>query len=84
VKIVAGALILIVLVLAVLRPLVRSLIGSPRAQRALAAAAPALTAQPAAATVVNHEQQLAQARTLVSQDPKRVAQVVREWVAEDG
>ncbi|HYL70913.1 MAG TPA: flagellar basal-body MS-ring/collar protein FliF [Candidatus Dormibacteraeota bacterium] len=84
VKIVAGALILIVLVLAVLRPLVRALIGSPRAQRALAAAAPALTAQPAAATVVNHEQQLAQARTLVSQDPKRVAQVVREWVAEDG
>ena len=84
VKIIAGALILIVLVLAVLRPLVRALIGSPRAQRALAGAAPALAAQPAAATVVNHEQQLAQARTLVSQDPKRVAQVVREWVAEDG
>ena len=28
-----------------------------------------------------YEQQLAQARTLVSQDPKRVAQVVRTWVA---
>ena len=30
-----------------------------------------------------YEQQVAQARTLVGQDPKRVAQVVRSWVAED-
>lgn len=29
------------------------------------------------------EQQLAHARSLVSQDPKRVAQVVRAWVADD-
>lgn len=31
----------------------------------------------------SHEQQVQQARTLVSQDPKRVAQVVRGWVAKD-
>ncbi|MBS0418232.1 MAG: flagellar M-ring protein FliF [Proteobacteria bacterium] len=37
-------------------------------------------AQLAAAT---HEQQVQQARTLVTQDPKRVAQVVRGWVAQD-
>jgi flagellar M-ring protein FliF len=37
-------------------------------------------AQRAAAT---HEQQVAQARTLVTQDPKRVAQVVKGWVAND-
>ncbi len=37
-------------------------------------------AQQAAAT---HEQQLALARTLVTQDPKRVAQVVKGWVAND-
>jgi flagellar M-ring protein FliF len=30
------------------------------------------------------EQQLAAARTLVGQDPKRAAQVVKEWVAADG
>jgi flagellar M-ring protein FliF len=30
-----------------------------------------------------YEQQLAQARTLVSQDPKRVAQVVKSWVAQE-
>jgi flagellar M-ring protein FliF len=32
---------------------------------------------------VTHEQQVAQARTLVTQDPKRVAQVVKGWVATD-
>ena len=37
-------------------------------------------AQQAAAT---HEQQVANARTLVTQDPKRVAQVVKGWVATD-
>lgn len=37
-------------------------------------------AQQAAAT---HEQQVALARTLVTQDPKRVAQVVKGWVATD-
>jgi flagellar M-ring protein FliF len=30
-----------------------------------------------------YEQQLAQARTLVTQDPARVAQVVKGWVAND-
>ena len=30
------------------------------------------------------EQQVAAARTLVGQDPKRAAQVVKEWVAADG
>src|SRR3569833_1884428 len=32
---------------------------------------------------VTHEQQVAQARTLVTSDPKRVAQVVKGWVAND-
>jgi flagellar M-ring protein FliF len=42
-------------------------------------------AQSAAAgpPVLNHEQQLANARNLVTQDPKRVAQVVREWVGQE-
>jgi flagellar M-ring protein FliF len=30
------------------------------------------------------EQQIAAARTLVGQDPKRAAQVVKDWVATDG
>jgi flagellar M-ring protein FliF len=84
-KIVAGAAVLIVLTLTVVRPLVKTLLSSFRTPRLEAPAdAPALerpAATPAAALA--HEQQLAQARTLVSQDPKRVAQVVREWVDSD-
>jgi flagellar M-ring protein FliF len=89
VKLIAGAAVLIALVLAVLRPLVRALIGSTRAQRVLMAPAEAtqglIAGQPAAAgpPVLNHEQQLVNARNLVTQDPKRVAQVVREWVGQE-
>ncbi|MGH8219511.1 MAG: flagellar basal-body MS-ring/collar protein FliF [Steroidobacteraceae bacterium] len=94
-KLAAGLIVLLVLVLAVLRPLVRTLIGPARAvlnasaARAAVdapsgpsggAAAPAAAAQPAPQRV---EQQLTNARALVNQDPKRVAQVVRTWVAAD-
>lgn len=96
-KIVGGLVVLLVLTLSVLKPLVRNLI-EPTAQQmqvhvlpkeaaagganADAANTPALpsAAQQAAVT---HEQQVQQARTLVTQDPKRVAQVVRGWVAKD-
>jgi flagellar M-ring protein FliF len=96
-KIAAGLVVLLVLSLAVLRPLVRALIGPARA--ALAAPAPAaLAVEPAlaapggravAATPAGgsaappYEQQVSNARALVSQDPKRVAQVVRTWVTAD-
>ena len=91
-KIVGGLVVLLVLVLAVIRPLVKNLIGPaahemqvkvlPREAAAQPADTPALpnAAQLAALT---HEQQVIQARTLVNQDPKRVAQVVRGWVAKD-
>ncbi|HXY97926.1 MAG TPA: flagellar basal-body MS-ring/collar protein FliF [Steroidobacteraceae bacterium] len=85
-KIVLGAILLIVLTLTVLRPLMRSLLGTLRAPRldTEAGAAPTLPGPaPAPAVALAHEQQLAQARTLVSQDPKRVAQVVRDWVDQD-
>lgn len=91
-KLVAGMIVLLVLVLSVLRPLVRALLN----HTGVLAPKPVLEPEvvPAgAAHVVNgalqtspplaYEQQLAQARTLVSQDPKRVAQVVRTWVAQD-
>ena len=85
-RIVAGFVVVLVLVLSVLRPLVKSLVSPVR----LAPAQPLPTA-PAAlphgqgqgASAVSHEQQLSQARSLVSQDPKRVAQVVRGWVGSD-
>jgi flagellar M-ring protein FliF len=90
-KLVAGLVILLVLVFSVLRPLVKGLL-SPARQ---AFAAPPMEASVAgaprgpapatqAAQPLAYEQQLAQARTLVSQDPKRVAQVVKTMVAQDG
>jgi flagellar M-ring protein FliF len=91
-KLAAGVIVLLVLTLVVLRPLVRGLLTQAKATAALPAPA-AETAgarAPAAGalagpqgTPLAYEQQLAQARTLVSQDPKRVAQVVRTWVAQD-
>jgi flagellar M-ring protein FliF len=92
-KILGGLVVLLVLVLSVLRPLVKNLIG-PTAQQmqvqvlprtATGEPAPNTPALPSAAqqAAVTHEQQVVQARTLANQDPKRVAQVVRGWVAKD-
>ena len=90
-RIVAGFVVALVLVLSVLRPLVKSLITPMRlapAAPALPGGAPGAPGGAAAlpresAPTVNHDQQLSQARTLVNQDPKRVAQVVRGWVGSD-
>jgi len=94
-KIVGGLVIVLVLVLSVLRPMIRTLIGPTTPSvailpRAAAAAAESVEQQslPAAAAAqlaatATHEQQITQARALVNQDPKRVAQVVRGWVAKD-
>ena len=85
-KLAAGVIVLLVLVLAVLRPLVRNLMAPARAALAAAARRPALEADPEPREkkdAVTHEVQVAQARALVNSDPKRVAQVVRGWVATD-
>jgi flagellar M-ring protein FliF len=91
-KVVAGLIVLLVLVLSVLRPLVKTLVGPPKMQVAVL---PRATAEPVAqqalpaakeaalTAAATHEQQILAARTLVNQDPKRVAQVVRGWVAKD-
>ncbi|MBS0378683.1 MAG: flagellar M-ring protein FliF [Proteobacteria bacterium] len=85
VSLVCGALVLVVLVLTVLRPLVKNLLTIPRERSVALAAAGAATLPPQAAqATADPTQQLNQARTLVSQDPKRVAQVVRGWVEQDG
>jgi flagellar M-ring protein FliF len=93
-KIVAGLVVLLVLVLSVLKPMVKTLIEPvriappPMTARVVAeneSAAPGTTLPvPAQQTPeAAHEAQVAQARSLVTQDPKRVAQVVRGWVAAD-
>lgn len=100
-KLFGGITVLLVLVLSVLRPMVRTLIGpqrqvqlmprtatagGPASADAIAAAGgttPALPGATSKEAALTHEQQVAQARTLANQDAKRVAQVVRGWVAQD-
>ena len=90
-KLGAGLIGVLVLVLAVLRPLVRSLLTpASRPAAALAqigedgAGQSSPQAQKAAVVkALSHEQQLANARAMVGQDPKRVAQLVRGWVGND-
>jgi flagellar M-ring protein FliF len=101
--------VLLVLALAVLRPMIKALMPSAQSRGLLqgpggaggysnAGGAPAAYSggmpqhgqgadgggQPAPpAPQVPYDQQITNARALVNQDPKRVAQVVRNWVSVD-
>lgn len=94
-RLVLGALVLIVLTLSVLRPLIKNVTASlpppsPALLPAGEAAAIPMAMSPAPIQVAGaipnasmaYEQQLIQARAMVAQDPKRVAQVVKTWVGE--
>ena len=83
-----GLIVLLVLVLMVLRPLMRGLLAAPRVAYVPAGIAgrrqgslprPARAAGPP----LDYDGQIAQARSLVTQDPARVAQVVKTWVGDD-
>jgi flagellar M-ring protein FliF len=86
-KLVLGAAVLIVLVLQVLRPLVKNLLTPMRVEMAsLGGAYPVQQALPGGAMqpgASNYDQQIADARTAVQQDPRRVAQVVKTWVGQE-
>ena len=82
-RLVLGALLLLAIALGVLRPMIRNLTAQTVAP-ALAAAGGAESG-PAVAVgtpTLAYEQQVVQAKNLVTQDPKRVAQVVKTWVGE--
>ena len=92
-KQIVGAALVLVVAFLVLRPLMKSLTRS--APNKSAAGADALElggdrvsisgqANNAIKLSPSFEQQIAAARTLVGQDPKRAAQVVKDWVAADG
>ncbi|HET9446299.1 MAG TPA: flagellar M-ring protein FliF C-terminal domain-containing protein, partial [Steroidobacteraceae bacterium] len=96
-KLLVGLIALLVLVLAVLRPLIRGLIGVPAKpdkpslpmQVVQATAVPgapaalALAADGSAPAPLDYDGQIAAARALVTQDPARVAQLVKTWVGDD-
>jgi len=83
-KILAGLLVLLVIVFSVLKPLTKGLLTAARPS-VLRQAALAVTGggAPVEAPALAYEQQVAAARGMVAQDPKRGAQVVKAWVASD-
>ena len=86
-KLLAAVIVLLVLILSVIKPLIRSIISPP----ALVALPPGasggeLASLGQAASVApppanSFEAQVTQAKALVNQDPARVAQVVNSWVS---
>jgi flagellar M-ring protein FliF len=90
-KQVVGAILVLVLAFIVLRPLMKNLTRLPRLAGELASDLAgdkvSLSGRGEAGAIKlapSFEAQLAAARTLVGQDPKRAAQVVKDWVAADG
>ena len=86
-KLLAGLIVLLVLVLMVLRPLIKGLLATPRIAYAPAAlpagAQSSLPGVQAAGPPLDYDGQISQARSMVTQDAARVAQVVKTWVGDD-
>jgi flagellar M-ring protein FliF len=87
-----GVLLVALVVFTVLRPVARRL-SEPGAFGAGPAVAdllgrPGMAGLPGGGAPMlqgmNHEQQLAAARNLVGQDPRRVAQTMKRWLDHDG
>jgi flagellar M-ring protein FliF len=92
-KQILGAVLVLIVAFLVLRPLMKSLTKAPGRGAAGGAAAADLDgdrvslsgqAGKAIKLAPSFEQQIAAARTLVGQDPRRAAQVVKDWVSADG
>jgi flagellar M-ring protein FliF len=92
-KQIVGALLVLVVAFLVLRPLMKSLTKAPSRLISGSGDATDLAGDrvslsgrngPAIKLSPSFEQQIAAARSLVGQDPKRAAQVVKDWVAADG
>jgi flagellar M-ring protein FliF len=92
-KQIIGAVLVLIVAFLVLRPLMKSL-TKPAARRGAAGAEAgdidgdrvSISGQGGKAIKLapSFEQQIAAARTLVGQDPRRAAQVVKDWVSADG
>jgi flagellar M-ring protein FliF len=89
-KQIVGAVLVLVVAFLVLRPLMKSLTkssgrSSAASREDLDGDTLSLSGQGKAIKLSpSFEQQIAAARTLVGQDPRRAAQVVKDWVSADG
>jgi flagellar M-ring protein FliF len=85
-KLLAGLIVVLVLVLMVIRPLIRGLLAAPRVAyvpEALPSGQGSLPAGRVAGAPLDYDGQVSQARSMVTQDAARVAQVVKTWVGDD-
>ncbi len=88
-KILGGVIVLLIIIYSVLKPLTRGLLNAAKTPAlrqgvfAAAVAAGEASGAPAEVPQLQYEQQVAAARGLVTQDPKRGAQVVKQWVSAD-
>jgi flagellar M-ring protein FliF len=87
-KQVVGAGLVLLVAFLILRPLMKLLTKPPRGATAEDASGDRVSLSGQGGKPIrlqpSFEQQIAAARTLVGQDPKRAAQVVKDWVAADG
>ena len=88
---VGGVLLVVILIFVVLKPTIKKLLVVPASQvPALAGGAPGEALEEDTSQQVKlpgpgeYENTLDAARGMVQEDPKRVAQVVKKWVSEDG
>ncbi|HEV2538903.1 MAG TPA: flagellar basal-body MS-ring/collar protein FliF [Frateuria sp.] len=92
-----GVLIALIVAFGLLRPLLKGLLrGAPQPALAAAGRVPTVSVRvaddgedersrlAAPTQVIGYEQKVGLARRMVSDDPRQVAQVVRNWVGEDG
>ncbi|MGN6282989.1 flagellar M-ring protein FliF C-terminal domain-containing protein, partial [Frateuria sp.] len=91
-----GVLIALIVAFGLLRPLLKGLLrGAPQQALAVAGNVPTVSVRIAddegderdrlaGPQVIGYEQKVGLARRMVSDNPKQVAQVVRNWVGEDG
>jgi flagellar M-ring protein FliF len=85
-KLLSGLIVLLVLIQSVIKPLIRNLTTQSRPQQLPSPQQQQIIEQQAASggqQPKGYEQQLADARAVVNQDPARVAQVVKTWVSDN-
>ncbi|NND59018.1 MAG: flagellar M-ring protein FliF [Gammaproteobacteria bacterium] len=81
---VVGLILILGVIFGLLRPVVRHLLAPPRPSTALlTGGAPAEYLPSGPRPVLSYEERLNAARSLVGEDPRRAARVVKDWVAED-
>lgn len=86
-KLLAGLIVLLVLIFVVIKPLIKSLMTPTIAVAPPPPPPPQVEESPSREMIAQqqkgYEQQVADARAIVTQDPARVAQVVKTWVSDN-